>query len=175
VKKNSQLNIATLSFGSNQGEREWNILGAANAINDSKYCKLKRLSSLYETEPVGSGFSRTFINAVAVFLTSMKPLELLSLCKKLEKDFGRKVSGDRPLDIDIILYGEVVLKKDELTIPHPRFRERSFVIVPMLEICRDFTVAPDNMRVVDIAANMSSSQWVRKISSRYLIEKIQLY
>jgi len=165
------VNITTLSFGSNQGERESNILRAVKAINDFKKCRLIRLSSLYETEPVGIGYSGTFINSAAVFSTSIKPLELLNLCKKLERDFGRKKSGDRLLDIDIILFGNVVMKTAELTIPHPRFCERSFVIVPMFEICKEFTVAPGDIRIADIADNTSQTGWIRKISTRSLIER----
>lgn len=171
VKQNNTIDIVTLSFGSNQGERESTILRAVKILDSLEKCKLERLSSLYETEPVGNGFSRTFINAAAVFATRMKPLKLLSFCKGLEKDFGRKGRGDRPLDIDIILYGGITVKKIELTIPHPRFRERPFVIVPMQEICPEFTVAPDNMKVIDIVADNPLSRWTRKISSRSLIDE----
>ncbi len=171
VKQNNPVDIVTLSFGSNHGERECTILRAVEILDRLETCKLERLSSLYETEPVGNDFSRTFINAAAVFATRMEPLKLLSFCKKLEKDFGRKGTGDRPLDIDIILYGEITVRKIGLTIPHPRFRERSFVIVPMQEICPEFTIAPDNIKVIDIAADASLSRWTRKISSRSLIDE----
>ncbi|MDZ7859702.1 MAG: 2-amino-4-hydroxy-6-hydroxymethyldihydropteridine diphosphokinase [Candidatus Krumholzibacteriota bacterium] len=168
-KLNSAVHIVTLSLGSNLGERESNIIGAVKAMNDLDNFSLKRLSSLYETEPAGSGFSGTFINSAAVFEADIAPYELLSLCKKLEKRFGRKEGLDRPLDIDIILYGEILINKPDLKIPHKMFRQRSFVLEPMLEICPYFKVPPDNMTVSDIAERMPSSGWVRKVSSRSFI------
>ncbi len=168
-KPNSNINIVTLSLGSNLGEREANILGAVKAMNDLDDFSLKRLSSLYETEPAGTGFSGAFINSAAVFEADISPYELLSLCKKLEKRFGREDGLDRPLDIDIILYGEILINRPDLKIPHKMFRQRSFVLGPMLEICPDFKVPPDNMTVKDISEGIGPSGWVRKVSSRFFI------
>jgi 2-amino-4-hydroxy-6-hydroxymethyldihydropteridine diphosphokinase len=133
---------AVLSLGSNLGDREDHILEAASRIASSAAVSSARLSSLYETEPVGEGYSRTFINAVMILETSMAPRKLLELCQNLENTMGRNrgetsdgaSSGDRSLDIDIILYGDEEIDEPDLKIPHPRYLERRFVLEPLMEL-----------------------------------------
>ena len=133
---------AVISLGSNLGDRENHILEAASSIAAGSRISSARLSSLYETDPVGEGFTRTFINAVMIIETSLSPRELLELCQKLENTMGRNrmetsggaSSGDRPLDMDIILYGDEEIDEPDLKIPHPRYLERNFVLEPLREL-----------------------------------------
>ena len=84
-----------------------------------------------------------FVNAVVQITTSLSPEELLSECLRIESQLGRKREGDkeyhdRTIDIDILFYDDLILHTDKLTIPHPHFHKRAFVMVPMLEIAQDF-------------------------------------
>lgn len=173
MKRNNKINKTALSFGSNTGNRESNILNGVRAIESIDGCSLELFSSLYETEPVGEGrYSRDFINAAAIFSTSLDPLALLAACKETEAAFGRDVldrEADRPLDIDIIIYGDETIDSDELKVPHPRFPDRSFVVVPLMEICPDIPIPPGKKALSDYIANNTPRGWTRVVSSRYLL------
>ena len=99
--------------------------------------ELKRVSSLYETEPVGFRDQGWFLNCAAEFGTELFPRQLLHRMQKTELAMGRVRSlkdGPRNIDIDILLYGNVVMKTEELEIPHPRYRERRFTLAPLAEL-----------------------------------------
>jgi len=99
--------------------------------------KLLRASSLYETAPMGLTDQPWFLNQVAEFETSLFPLQLLHRIHRIEKELGRVrtvANGPRTVDIDIILYGNTIMQSAELQIPHPRYRERRFVLEPLAEL-----------------------------------------
>jgi 2-amino-4-hydroxy-6-hydroxymethyldihydropteridine diphosphokinase len=130
------LTVVYLGFGSNIGDREANIRQALDQLQTSDL-RLLRVSSLYETEPMGFHDQPWFLNQVAEFEAELPPLRVLQRIQNVEKALGRKreiVNGPRTIDIDILLFGDVVMKTAELTIPHPRYRERRFVLEPLLEI-----------------------------------------
>jgi 2-amino-4-hydroxy-6-hydroxymethyldihydropteridine diphosphokinase len=97
-----------------------------------------RCSSVYETEPVGvMPDQRDFLNAVVQIRTGLEPLDLLSACRRIEHDLGRRAGprhGPRPIDIDVLLVGDAVLDTDGLRLPHPEVTARRFVLVPLLEL-----------------------------------------
>jgi len=127
-----------LGLGSNLGDREQNISRAIEML--SHWLHVEKVSSYYETEPVGYGQQPRFLNAVCEATTSLAPEELLSVAKEIEIALGRKPSspnGPRPIDIDIVFYGDSVTKSLHLTIPHPRLEERAFVLVPLTEIASE--------------------------------------
>ncbi len=127
---------AYLSLGSNLGDRVAHLeFGVAGLEKDGVRCL--RASSLYETEPVGYRGQPWFLNQVLMVETLCTPGELLQECLKIERARGRKRSirnGPRTLDIDILLYDDLVLKEPGLVIPHPRMTERRFVLEPLAEI-----------------------------------------
>ena len=130
------MNVVYLGLGSNIGNREANIRQALDQLQTDDL-RLLRLSSLYETEPMGFHDQPWFLNQVAEFATKLSPLQLLKRIQDVEKTLGRKreiVNGPRTIDIDILLFGDVVMKTAELTIPHPRYRERRFVLEPLLDL-----------------------------------------
>lgn len=130
------MKVVYLGLGSNVGDREANLRHALDRLQ-SRDLRLRRASGLYETEPVGLREQRWFLNQVAEFETELFPLQLLSRINRLEKALGRRrtvVNGPRTIDIDILLYGNAVVKTAELTIPHPRYRERRFVLEPLAEL-----------------------------------------
>ena len=161
-----------LSLGSNLGQREQHLLEAARRLDQTFGICVKRLSSLFETEPIGIKTSRQFINACCVIETTLEPGELLGICKDLERMAGREMGEvDRQLDIDIVLFGEREVAEPELVIPHPRFRDRRFVIEPMVEIMPDLELPPDDRRVREIASASRCRGFVRRVSSRALAEE----
>ncbi len=132
-----------LGLGSNVGDREGNIRAAVAKLAAWPGLAVTRVSSLYETAPVGYTDQPDFLNAVACVETSLSPQELLTACLAVEKDLGRERKvrwGPRTIDIDVLLYDEVTLATPELTLPHPRLHERAFVLVPLAELAPDMPV-----------------------------------
>jgi 2-amino-4-hydroxy-6-hydroxymethyldihydropteridine diphosphokinase len=130
------LKIVYLGLGSNVGDSEALLQSALDQLN-ARDLKLLRVSSLYETEPIGLREQRWFLNLVAEFQTELFPKQLLHRIEKVEKELGRKRTvrnGPRTIDIDILLYGNAVVKTEALEIPHPRYRERRFTLAPLAEL-----------------------------------------
>lgn len=135
-----------LGLGTNLGDKRNNLLTAVNHIEE-KIGKVTSLSSFYETEPWGFKSDNSFLNAALCVETSLEPVAILHIIKEIEVEMGRtqksvnKVYSDRPIDIDILLYDDMIIKSEELTIPHPLMTERDFVMKPLVEIAGD-TVHP---------------------------------
>ncbi len=125
-----------LGLGSNLGDREKNIRSAVELLQEAGV-KIQRLSTLIETDPVGGPPQGKFLNAVLRAESDLAPLDLLRAVQAIEQKLGRVRSvrnAPRTIDIDILLYGRLTLASPELTIPHPRMRERDFVMKPLSEI-----------------------------------------
>ncbi|HVW11225.1 MAG TPA: 2-amino-4-hydroxy-6-hydroxymethyldihydropteridine diphosphokinase [Bryobacteraceae bacterium] len=125
-----------LALGSNLGDRRARLRQALEKL-DSPDLRLIRASSLYETAPMGLTDQPWFLNQVAEFETALLPLRLLHRIHRIENELGRVrtvVNGPRTVDIDIILYGNAIVRTAELEIPHPRYRERRFVLEPLAEL-----------------------------------------
>ena len=142
-----------LSLGSNQGDRRKNIEDALSILNIELGTSYKAVSSLIETEPWGFESENKFVNAVALYELDMnngynpeaEGLMLLEICKSVERRLGRRevsqydergerIYRDRPIDIDILLFGDNKIDCKELTVPHKLMYERDFVMVPLKEI-----------------------------------------
>jgi 2-amino-4-hydroxy-6-hydroxymethyldihydropteridine diphosphokinase len=125
-----------LSLGSNIGDREANLRAAVGRL-DGADLKVARVSPVYETEPVDVTNQRWFLNLVAEAETTLFPKMLLSRTARIEHELGRvrTVSkGPRTIDIDILLYGNAVVRTASLEIPHPRMGERRFVLAPLADL-----------------------------------------
>jgi len=130
--------IVYLSLGSNMGKREENLKRALRLLRGKII--INKVSSFYDTPPVGYTEQPNFINAVCEAVTSLDPEELLILIKQIEKDMGRTPNfpnGPRIIDIDILIYGKEIIHTNQLTIPHPRMTQRAFVLIPFAEIAPD--------------------------------------
>ena len=130
--------IAYLALGTNIGNRRRNMITAA-ALLAERVGDVLALSGFYETEPWGFQSENTFLNAALRLETSLSPLELLKATQQIEEEMGRtqKSNGtyhDRIIDIDILLYDDLILQTPELTLPHPLMQDRRFVMEPLLEI-----------------------------------------
>ncbi len=124
-----------LSIGSNVGYRLKNISSAIKLL--TKFATIEKLSCVYESSPVGYIDQPNFYNCVVKIFTDLSPSKLLKQLKKIEKLLGRKKTfrwGPRIIDIDILLYDNLVLKTKKLTIPHKELLNRKFVLLPLKEI-----------------------------------------
>ena len=126
-----------IGIGSNLGEREKYIKSAIRELKKNKRIKFKRSSSIYETEPVSDIPQGRFLNGVLELKTSLRPLELLMALNDIEKRLGRKRSvknAPRTMDLDILYYGERKIDEKDLIVPHPRIKEREFVLRGLREL-----------------------------------------
>ncbi|MDD3643078.1 MAG: 2-amino-4-hydroxy-6-hydroxymethyldihydropteridine diphosphokinase [Candidatus Krumholzibacteria bacterium] len=162
--------LVVLSLGSNLGARERAVLAAARAVAAIRGIAAPRLSSLYETDPVGRGYSRAFVNAAMIVEARRDPRSLLRACLAIEEAAGRRPGGgDRPLDIDIVLFGDLRLDGPSLVLPHPRMRERLFVLGPLAELAPGLSLPPDGLAAAEAADRLRDGPEVRRISSRAVI------
>ena len=128
--------LAYLSAGSNLEDRRSHLGRMLNALGQAEI-DICRISSVFETEPVGVEGQPWFLNLALEVRTSLSPGELLALCHRIEHSHGRIRTGSpapRPLDLDILLYDRRVVKEPTLIIPHPRMAERRFVLEPLCQI-----------------------------------------
>jgi 2-amino-4-hydroxy-6-hydroxymethyldihydropteridine diphosphokinase len=124
-----------LGLGTNLGDREANLRGALAAL--SKRVDIQRVSSVYQSEPVGFLDQPDFWNIVVSAETQLEPHALLDALLDVERELGRERSfrnAPRLIDIDLLLYGEDVVSTDRVQIPHPRMGERAFVLLPLVEL-----------------------------------------
>jgi len=131
------LNTAYIALGSNQNNPIYHVQKGMKDINHLINTKVVKKSSLYISEPVGIKNQPDFINAVIKIHTDMKPEELLDALQEIENLHHRKKTkkwGPRTLDLDILIYNDLVMSNERLTIPHPEMISREFVLIPLLEI-----------------------------------------
>lgn len=127
-----------LGLGANIGNRAANLRMALRLLHP--LCPVEAVSSLYETAPVGVAEQPPFYNAVCRIRTGLDPHGLLRLLKQVEREIGRRPGprwGPRPIDLDLLLYGDQSIQTPDLTVPHPGLPERAFVLVPLAELAAD--------------------------------------
>jgi 2-amino-4-hydroxy-6-hydroxymethyldihydropteridine diphosphokinase len=133
--------LAAIALGSNLesqfGDREANLWEAVERLRELG--EVKAVSSVYDTEPVGYLDQPRFLNAAVLLETALEPVELMRALLEVEQAMGRErvgavIKGPRVIDLDLLLYGQVVMNTTELTLPHPEMMERRFVLEPLAEI-----------------------------------------
>lgn len=162
----SFLKTAYLSLGSNVGDRGGNIEKAVERLRYAAVA-VRRRSALYETEPVGMPGARWFLNCVVEVETDLMPLALLRAAQRIERELGRRAPSGlqpepRPMDIDILLYGQHVVDMPELTIPHPRLAERRFVLEPLRDLLPDWRHPATGQTATELLAALTG-QTVRRL------------
>lgn len=136
------MSVAYIGIGSNLGDREFNCKQAISLLRQ-KGTTVSKESSLYETKPWGVRDQPLFLNMAIEIETDLKPFDLLSTLKDIEKEMGREETflwGPRIIDLDILLYDNNIVDEEEgLIIPHPHMQDREFVLRPLCEIAGDVT------------------------------------
>ncbi len=158
---NSEPVTAYLGLGSNMGNRQGNLDKALSLL--SQRLKVEQVSSIYDTEPVGNINQSRFLNLICQVYTRLTPAELLALAKGIELKLGRargKSNAPRPIDIDILFYGDQVIETPELVIPHPRLTERAFVLLPLAEIAPDLVHPVSGKTVRELLQGITETQGV---------------
>jgi 2-amino-4-hydroxy-6-hydroxymethyldihydropteridine diphosphokinase len=154
-----------LGLGSNVGDRRANLQAAVDALPRHGVSVLAS-SSVYDTEPVGEVLDQPeFLNAVVRVETALDPEALLDACKAVERELGRAAGGvrhgPRPIDVDVLLLGDVAHASERLTLPHAQVTSRRFVLVPLLELDAG-VMLPDGSRVADALAALRDDAAVRR-------------
>jgi 2-amino-4-hydroxy-6-hydroxymethyldihydropteridine diphosphokinase len=155
-----------LGLGSNLGDREGHLRAGIEMMGEHGV-EVEAVSSAYETEPVGEVLDQPdFLNAAIRIRTDLEPEALLDVCKAIEVERGRLLAAarhsPRPLDIDLLLLGDIELRAERLTLPHPEVTSRRFVLAPLLELDPELAL-PDGSRLTAALAALGPGQEVRRV------------
>ena len=155
------MRVGYLGLGSNVGDRGSHLRAAVALLREAGV-EVEAVSSTYETEPVGEVLDQDdFLNAAVRIRTELEPDELLDLCKRIEVERGRQLDAPRhsprPLDVDLLLLGDLELRSARLTLPHPEVTSRRFVLAPLLELDPEL-VLPDGTRLQAALASLGPGQ-----------------
>jgi 2-amino-4-hydroxy-6-hydroxymethyldihydropteridine diphosphokinase len=152
------VNTAYLGLGSNLGDRRQHLAEAVRRLHAGPALQVVKISPVYESSPVGVTAQPDFLNLVVQVATTHSPHELLTECQRIEADLGRvrrERWGPRTIDIDLLLYGDARIDDESLAVPHPRMRERSFVLAPLAEIAPGLKM--DGKTVGELAAALGEA------------------
>jgi 2-amino-4-hydroxy-6-hydroxymethyldihydropteridine diphosphokinase len=160
--------VGYLGLGSNLGDRLGQLRAAIELLAE-RGVEVDAVSSAYETEPVGEILEQPdFLNAVVRIRTELGPESLLDLCKEIELERGRLLDAPRhaprPLDVDLLLLGDLELSSGRLTLPHPQVTSRRFVLMPLLELDPELSL-PDGTGLADALAGLGPGQRAERIGS----------
>ena len=148
-----EISRAYIGLGSNLGDREENLRAALREIDARGVGRVLNVSSFIETAPWGVTDQPSFLNAAALVETTLAPEELLTALKAIERDLGRAPSrrwGERSIDLDILLYDELVMQSDDLMIPHAHLHERAFALAPLVELDPELVHCEKNVSVREL-------------------------
>lgn len=161
--------IGYLGLGSNVGDRRAQLQAAVDLLG-AHGVRVRASSSTYDTDPVGDVLDQPpFLNACLRIETELDPIGLLDACKAVEAERGRVLAGEpgyvkhgpRPIDVDVLLLGDIEFEHERLTLPHEQVLARRFVLIPLLELDFDLAV-PDGRRLSDALAELPLDEGVRR-------------
>lgn len=158
---------AFVGIGSNLGEREALVRQALDEIAKLPDTTLVRASSLYDTEPVGEIEQPRFLNAAVMLDTELTARQLLWNLQRIEALLGRVRTqrwGPRTMDLDLLLYGDLVIDEPELHLPHPELARRAFVLVPLVELDPSLRHPVSGLTVVQMLARLEHKSPVKRVS-----------
>jgi len=157
---------ALISIGSNMGDKVNNCISSIKKIKENKRAVVLKQSSLYQTSPVSEIMQDDFINCAISIYWDSTPNELLKMLNSIEKGMGRKrgiPKGPRIIDLDIILFGDMVIDTEQLKIPHPHAHRRKFVIIPCIEIEPEAVHPVFNKKLKDFLCLIGDEQRITKL------------
>ena len=164
-------NTAYIGLGSNKGDKAGYLREAVLRIREDKNCSVIAASSVYETKPYGLKDQDNFLNAALEIKTGYSFSELLPVLKRIEAELGRTENrrwGPREIDLDLLLYNDIVYRDEKLTIPHDEIQFRDFVLVPLCEIAPDLIHPALNKKICNINIEESEKCIIGKIQESIL-------
>lgn len=159
--------MAYLSLGSNLGDRLANLESGIIVLREATTIRLMKVSPLYETQSWGDTSQPDFLNCVASLTARGGAMQLLHLCQGIETTAGRMTRGDgtpRPLDIDILVFGNEQISMSTLTIPHPRLTQRKFVLQPLADIAPNLAIPGLGKSVAALLRECTDKSWIKRIA-----------
>ena len=155
-------NQCAIALGSNLGNSLATLEQSLQVLSQTPGINVVAVSSWYRTKPIGPP-QPDYLNGCAILAVEQTPAELLVLLQAIEVQFGRMKSqeprwGARTLDLDLILYGDLIIDTPELTIPHPRMKERAFVLVPLAEIAADWPEPISQKEIAQLVSEVDCSE-----------------
>ncbi len=163
------MNVVFLGLGSNKGDRFGYLSKAVVAIGEIPGVIVRAVSGVYETQPRGVEDQADFLNAAVKVESDLPAVDLAGSLRELEHSLGRTTSerwGPREIDIDLLLYGGLVIDSVSLTVPHPELHKRRFVLEPLRELAPDFLHPRLKVSVSELCANCPDKGWIRKTSMK---------
>ena len=160
--------IAYIGIGSNLGTPGKNCIEAIEKISSTKDIKIISRSSFYQTEPIGEVQQDWFVNSAIKIKTNLSPTHLLSALLNIESAMGRTREekwGPRLIDLDLLFYGNLILEKKSLTLPHPEIQKRKFVLIPMSEIAESLVHPTLKKTIKTLLQESSDGTVVKKLKS----------
>ncbi len=172
IKEFNINNIAYIGIGSNKGDRRNFLESAVDKINFDRFCKIDTVSPIYETKPIGYKDQGNFLNAVIKLKTDYSPSGLFECLKHTENELGRNKTfkwGPREIDLDILLYNDLIYTDKNITIPHIGILERDFVLIPLCDINPELVHPTLGIKISEINLPDSGSNIINKITDYELI------
>jgi 2-amino-4-hydroxy-6-hydroxymethyldihydropteridine diphosphokinase len=166
--------IAYIGLGSNENDREDNLLTAVRRLAAHPRIEVDAVSPIYETEPVGVIDQPLFFNAAVSLVTDLSPEELLAVLKSVETAMGRRQTfrwGPRCIDLDLLLYDDAVVASPDLVVPHRQLHRRAFVLVPLAEIAPQAVVPRSGKTVIQLRDALGEISGVRLRKEKFCQQK----
>lgn len=167
------MTTAYISFGSNMGDKVESLRQAVELLNEHPSIEVTKVSSIYDTDPVGYEDQDVFMNIVVEVETTLLAEYLLTACQDIEQQLKRVRIirwGPRTMDLDIILYGQQIIETERLIVPHPRMHERAFVLVPLAEIAPNVIQPNANASITELLAKVGA-EGVRLFSKMTTVDE----
>lgn len=158
---------AYIGLGTNLGERLENLKRAVGLINKEDALEVKSVSSVYETKPIGGPEQGNFLNACALIKSELTPTKLLLKLLEIENIMGRVREerwGPRIIDLDLLVYENVIMNTPLLDLPHPRLIERDFVLIPLCDIAPDLVISGSGKTVNNLLSTRPKADDVTRYS-----------
>jgi len=155
---------AYIALGTNLGDRVNHLKQAVELLQAEKAIRFEALSAVYETAPVGGPAQEPYLNACAAIKTYLSPVQLLLKLLELENLMGRIREmrwGPRIIDLDLLVYDEILMKTPLLELPHPRMCERDFVLVPLADIAPELVITGCNKSVLELLTDREPGEEIR--------------
>jgi 2-amino-4-hydroxy-6-hydroxymethyldihydropteridine diphosphokinase len=154
-----------LALGANTGDPRRQLLAALAEL--SRRLGALAVAPLFRSAPVSPIAQPDFLNSVVIARTALAPGELLALAHRLEREAGRVRGprlGPRPLDVDLLCCGDLVVERPDLVLPHPRLRERAFVLAPLAAVAPDLALPPDGRTAAELLAALAADPTLRRVA-----------